>query len=250
MRKALLICLLAILSAAVWADKVYYHCPMQGAVIEKCFYDSPNFSYRAKCGKCGHVGSSNHKVSGSNGMTSSDFICPRCGNRQFMFIRNESLGQVNPEECSDVFYHTALQGAVITLQQPFAPDFYYRNSCPRCGKVSRDEYYASSLEGMTGFVFDCEYCKKTSEARFFTFRQDIRRADLSTLYSHCAITGALICEFNPFSPDYGYREWCRNCGALAAATIKASDKSGERGYRFICSRCRKKQEVLITNYKN
>ncbi|MBP5273592.1 MAG: hypothetical protein ILO36_01475 [Abditibacteriota bacterium] len=251
MKKILLISVFAlfVLSAAAYADKIYSHCVMQGAVLEKCFYDSTNFSYRTKCAGCGHVGSASQKVSGSNGATSSVFICPRCGRRQTLFIRNEILQPVVPEECSDVFYHTALEGGLITLQQPFAPDFYYRNRCRRCGRLSREEYYASSLGGFSGYTFDCDYCKKTQQVRFFTFTENIERMSLDSVYSHCAVKGAVITEFNPFSPRYGYREWCGECGALSATTLKAEDKSGERSYKFICPRCRKKQEVLITNYR-
>ncbi|MBR4748565.1 MAG: hypothetical protein IK083_03200 [Abditibacteriota bacterium] len=248
--KKTLICalLILVLSAAAWADKIYYHCPLRGAVIVKSFYNSAAFSYRTKCPRCGHMGSSDHKVSGTNGATTGTYVCPRCGSTVSLFIRNETLAPTVPEDCFEVFYHAVLQGGVVTLQQPFAPDFYYRYSCSHCGRLSDDEYYASSPGGLTEYKYDCPRCRRTSGIRILTYSRSLEGRDLSMVYSHCAVTGAIITEYDPFSAEYGYRELCRNCGALKTGTLRHSARSGEYKYSFVCSRCRKKQEVLIVSY--
>ena len=233
---------LAVLCQAAWADTVYSHMPLQGAVVTCSMPFDSQFSWRARCGACGWLSGSVHNDFGTSGISNRDFVCPECGSHQKAVFINSSRTVKAPEAGASVYYHCPF-GCIVTEQNPFDTAFGYRVRCEKCGALSGTvSSFGSS--GITRRSYTCSKCGHSQKYSLQHFSAKIR--DLSVLYSHCAITGAVITEANPFDRSFSYAPVCGACGHRGSRT-GTSGSSGTSEHSWTCPKCGHRQKILLEN---
>ncbi len=237
---SVLILLLAV--SAAWAETVYCHSVLQGGAITESYPFDRGFSWRGKCPECGTLSGSVFNDFGSSGTSSRTLSCSSCKAEYKAVIYHSSFSVKVPASSAEIYYHVML-GGVIYEQNPFAAAFKYHTVCAKCGR--RGSVVSSSgSSGTSRGTYTCPGCSMEQSWTLLHFSS--KAQDMSRVYSHAALKGAVITELNPYSRNFAYRTRCEACG-YTGGKVSTSGTSGSSERTFVCPKCRNKQTALLLN---
>ncbi|MBR4748566.1 MAG: hypothetical protein IK083_03205 [Abditibacteriota bacterium] len=241
--RAIALLLPVLLCRAAFADVIYSHMPLQGAVVTCSMPFDSQFSWRARCDVCGWISRDVHNDFGTSGISRHAFTCPDCGVRRESVFVNSTRSVKAPEVGASVYFHSA-DGCIITEDNPFDTQFGYRVRCGGCGALS-GTFSSFGSSGSSQRSYTCSKCGHRQSYALQHYTGRIR--DLSTLYSHCAITGAVITEMNPFDSQFSYAPVCAGCGFRGSRT-STFGTSGASERSWSCPKCGHRQKILLENW--
>ncbi|MBQ9359312.1 MAG: hypothetical protein IJT95_07205 [Abditibacteriota bacterium] len=223
------------------AETVYCHSVLQGGVITKSFPFDQGFSWRGKCPECGKPDGTVYNDFGSSGTSSRSFTCS-CGTKYKAVLHHVSYNENVPASSAETYYHVML-GGVIYEQNPFRTSFKYNTVCSKCGR--RGSVVSSSgSSGSSRGTYTCPGCSMEQSWTLMHFSS--KAQDMSRVYSHSALKGAVITELNPYSRSFAYRPRCEACG-YTGSKVSTSGTSGSSESTFVCPKCHNRQTVLLLN---